>query len=152
VKVGIKDYFERKRRMGFLAKLSEEQIISLMIDGLDIKMINSFNAIKPKTFSHFYEIAKAAEESMKRNYIQSFDKNKFRQKPINTVKPPKSCFICEKKGLKNRFHWVKDCFNKNNDSSNYRNRMNNKPNQNTSQLNNIESENDGFDEIKDILN
>jgi len=37
-------YFEDKRRYGILAKLTE--IISLMIQGLHPKMINSFVAVK----------------------------------------------------------------------------------------------------------
>ena len=36
-KIGLKDYFERKKQLGVLAKLTEQQIIPIMINGLHLK-------------------------------------------------------------------------------------------------------------------
>jgi hypothetical protein len=75
-KIGIKEYFEQKRRFGVLAKLTEQQMIPIMIQGLHPKMINNFIAVKPKSFAEFYQIAKTAEDNYKRN-SEVINKNKF---------------------------------------------------------------------------
>ncbi len=117
IKTGIKEYFENKRRFGILAKLSEPQMIPIMIQGLHPKMIDSFVAVKPKTFSEFYSIAKTAENNFKRNFNanQKFN-DKCRPKDQTLFKPkkkpPNACKICESLGFKNRFHWAQDCRNK----------------------------------------
>jgi hypothetical protein len=117
-KTGIKNYFESKRRFGVLAKLSEEQMIPIMVQGLHPKMIDNFTAVKPKTFAEFYSIAKTAENNFKRN--SHFQSQKFNSKAKSNEqtftkskkKPPNACMICEKLGFKNRFHWAQDCRNK----------------------------------------
>lgn len=121
VKTGVKEYFEKKRRFGVLAKLSESQMIPIMIQGLHPKMISNFIAVKPKTFSDFYAIAKTAEDAFKRNH-EFINKNlKFKPKTqtygpnISTKvkrKPPNPCKICENLGFKGRYHWANDCRNK----------------------------------------
>jgi hypothetical protein len=101
-----------------LANLSEKHIISTLIDGLPQSMIEKFITVRPQSYSEFYFIAKKAEESFKDNpkYFNKNIKNKF-SKTVNLnkskVKPPKPCYICEKLGFKNRFHWVNECRNKN---------------------------------------
>lgn len=75
-KIGIKEYFEQKRRFGVLAKLTEQQMIPIMIQGLHPKMINNFIAVKPKSFAEFYQIAKTAEDNYKRS-LENINRNKF---------------------------------------------------------------------------
>ena len=119
-KTGMKEYFEQKRRLGIAAKLTESQIVSLMIHGLaNGKLIESFTAIKPKSFAEFYSIAKSAENNIKRNFnakpnkFNELSKPKNDQTSFNTKrKPPNACRICENLGFKNRFHWASDCRNK----------------------------------------
>jgi hypothetical protein len=119
-KSGVKEYFEKKRRFGVLAKLTEQQMIPIMIQGLHPKMVNNFISVKPKTFSEFYHIAKTAEDTFKRS-LENFNKTRFKPKPQNfqnnnlkpKAKPPNPCKICANLGFKNRYHWVSDCFNKN---------------------------------------
>ena len=117
-KTGIKEYFETKRRYGVAAKLTESQMIPLMINNLPLKMIDCFTAVKAKTFSEFYSIAKTAENNYKRN---SFKNQSFNEKPKvknenSSVKPkrkpPNPCRICEGLGFKGRYHWSNDCTNK----------------------------------------
>jgi hypothetical protein len=75
-KIGIKEYFEQKRRFGVLAQLTEQQMIPIMIQGLHPKMISNFIAVKPKSFAEFYQIAKTAEDNFKRSF-ETVNKNKF---------------------------------------------------------------------------
>ena len=117
VKSGIKDYFEKKRRYGNLAKLTVEQMIPIMVNSLHPKMVESFVAVKPKTLTEFYSIAKSAENNLKRffNRPAPNDKPKIPYEPkngSNKRKPPNACRICENLGFKNRFHWSNDCRNK----------------------------------------
>ena len=124
IKSGIKEYFENKRRYGNLAKLTEEQMIPIMINNLHPKMTDCFTAVKPKTFSEFYTIAKTAENNLKRfmNRMPNTNTNNFindKQKQTenkannpNKRKPPNPCRICENLGFKNRFHWSNECRNK----------------------------------------
>ena len=104
-KLCVKDYFDKKVRLGILAKLTESQIISVMIQGLHPKMINSFVAVKPKTFNEFYNIAKNSEDNFKRSFNFNQNKNKSNDKNTNKEnankklkkKSPNTCKICEKK-------------------------------------------------------
>ena len=116
-KTGIKDYFETKRRYGVAAKLTESQIIPLMINNLPQKMSEHFTAVKPKTFAEFYSIAKTAENHFKRNSFKTQFSDKTKPKSDNTTdkpkrKPPNPCKICEDLGFKGRYHWMSDCKNK----------------------------------------
>ncbi len=121
MKTGIKDYFESKRRYGILAKLNEQQMIPLMIQGLHPKMIDNFVAVKPQTFAEFYTIAKTAENNFKRNFNANSQTQKYNFKTKTNEqtiaktkkKPPNPCRICENLGFKNRYHWAQDCRNKN---------------------------------------
>ena len=132
IKTGIKSYFEEKRRYGVSAKLTEIQMIPIMIQGLHAKMIDSFVAVKPKTFSEFYSIAKTAENNLKRNNFQFNNYKSNENKNFNSKseqiktkkKPPNPCKICEGLGHKNRYHWAQDCRNK---SANNSNNSNHKP-------------------------
>jgi hypothetical protein len=148
IKTGIKEYFENKRRYGILAKLSEPQMIPLMIQGLHPKMIDSFVAVKPQTFSEFYTIAKTAENNFKRNFNanQKFnDKTKQKDQTLTKPKkkPPNPCKICENLGFKNRFHWSQDCRNKNKNANQTQ----------TKQINIIDNKSEQNDELNnDILN
>jgi hypothetical protein len=103
LKTGIKNYFESKRRYGILAKLNEQQMIPLMIQGLHPKMIDNFVAVKPQTFAEFYTIAKTAENNFKRNFNANFQTQKYNFKTKTNEqtiaktkkKPPNPCRICE---------------------------------------------------------
>ena len=115
-KTGIKEYFETKRRLGVAAKLTESQMIPLLILNLPNKMAECFTAVKPSTFAEFYAIAKTAENNFKKS---NFVKQNSNVKPNNVQgnvkskrKPPDPCRICEKLGFKNRYHWSQDCRNK----------------------------------------
>ena len=55
------DYYKNKRRLGTLAVLSEAHIVSFMIDGLPVYLSSAFNALKPQSMDHFFEIASRAE-------------------------------------------------------------------------------------------
>ena len=119
IKNGVKEYFETKRRLGIAAKLTEEQMIPLMVHNLHPKMVDCFTAVKPKTFSEFYAIAKTSENNLKRNqFIKPNENPKFKPKTNpqfndkNKRKPPNPCKICENLGFKNRFHWGNDCRNR----------------------------------------
>ena len=119
IKSGIKEYFETKRRYGVAAQLTESQMIPLMINNLPLKMIEYFTAVKPKTFTEFYSIAKTAENNFKRNSFKNQSISNTNSKPNfpNSAqkpkrKPPNPCRICENLGFKNRFHWSNDCRNK----------------------------------------
>jgi len=118
LKNGIKAYFETKRRYGIAAKLTEEQMIPLMIINLHPKMIENFTAVKPRTFVEFYTIAQKAESNLKRQFNRNNDQNssKPKSKSENTDKgkrkPPNPCRICENMGFKNRYHWGNECRNR----------------------------------------
>lgn len=124
IKKGIKDYFDNTRRLGTLAKLSEEQIVPIMINGLHPRMIAQLAANKPKTFNKFYEVAKTLEDNYKqlisqtRNFKQNTTQSKTDAKTKSKTivkpktKPPNACKICEKLGFPNRMHWMNDCKNK----------------------------------------
>ena len=74
-------------KLGVAAKLTESQMIPLMINGLNAKMIDCFTAAKPNTFAEFYSIAKTAENNMKSNTMSPFNQpssSKF--KPFNSDK------------------------------------------------------------------
>ncbi len=144
IKTGIKDYFKNKRRFGILAKLSEPQMIPLMIQGLNPKMIDSFVAVKPQTFSEFSTIAKTAENNFKRNFNANERFNDRTQQKDQTLnkpkkKPPNPCKICESLGFKNRFHWSQDCRNKNKNANQTQTKQinDNKSEQNDEQNNDI---------------
>ena len=119
---GMKEYFEEKRRLGTLSRLPEDQIISLMIEGLPAKLRVHFITQKPKSYSEFYRIAKLAEEAMlesesihrprflKTESVKHHSNVKLSHMPKR--KPPSPCRICENLGFKNRYHWASDCFNK----------------------------------------
>ena len=160
-KSGIKEYFEKKRRFGVSAKLTEEQMIPVMIQGLHPKMIDSFVAVKPKTFTDFYTIAKTAENNYKRNFNTSnkTNENKFKPKTdvnytnVNKIKkkPPNPCRICEGLGFTNRYHWAQDCKNKSSKVNNSNSNSNTIPKVNLIEKNSnndINSEND----IQNTLN
>ena len=126
IKTGIKSYFDTKGRLGTLAKLSEEQMIPLMIQGLHPKMIDKFVSIKPKTFNEFYQTAKTIEDNYKNfgfmnhnNNKNSYNKNMIRNmnkniKPNDNKlkrRPHNPCKICENLRHANRYHWANDCRN-----------------------------------------
>lgn len=113
----MKTYFEKKRRLGHLAKLTEEQMIPLLIDGLPASMANSFVALRPKNLAHFYEVASNAEANVKKNSQKPFFKGPNERKSFDKdrkekKKPPHPCKICDELGFKNRYHWMPDCINK----------------------------------------
>ncbi len=56
-KVGMRGYFEGKRRLGALAELSEKQIVSLLIHGLPSRFTHYFPT-NPSSASQFYATAK----------------------------------------------------------------------------------------------
>ena len=117
-KLGFKDYFEKKRRLGNLSKLSSEQMIPIMVQGLTQNMISVFTTVKPKTLDEFYQIGQTAEKNCNRFKPILSDK-KFDQKPKHyTNKPPRPCKICEKLGYQGRYHWMSDCRNKGKSPSN----------------------------------
>ena len=140
-KTGLKDYFEKKRRLGVLAKLNESQIVPIMIQGLHPKFKSHFLAVQPQNYIEFYRIAKAIEDNLNENF--KFDKNKnYTKSKLNDKKsndnknlrkkPPSACRICEGLGFKKRFHWASDCKNKNKNSNSY---VNTNPNSNSKQVN-----------------
>ena len=151
IKLGIKQYFDKKRRLGTLAKLTEEQMVPLMIQGLHPKMIEHFIAVKPKTFSDFYKIAKTCEDNYKqfksqsnfytkssvnRNNKHTNDNSKakiYKPDVKNKRKPPNACRICEGLGFHNRFHWMNECKN---------NTKNSIQQTNAKQINTISNDND----------
>ena len=103
--------------MGVKAKLSEEQIVPIMVFHLHPKMAEFFTAVKPKSYSEFYSIAQTAETNYKRSQNRNFEtnSNKPRAKPEvdrPKKKPPNPCRICEGLGYKNRYHWANECRNK----------------------------------------
>ena len=118
-KVGIKDYFEKKRRLGILAKLNESQIIPIMIQGLNYQFKSHFVTVQPKSYSEFYRIAKAIEDNLNDNFKNRIKiknntiKKSSEIKSLIKKKPPSACRICESLGYKNRFHWANECKNKN---------------------------------------
>lgn len=125
-KSGMKEYFEIKRRYGILAGLRENQVVSMMIEGLPFNMQQHFIAFKPKSYTEFFSIAKSAEEKLtskpslkppkvefskfqrERNQKSRFERtnDKYYKKPSNP------CRICENLGLKNRYHWAQLCRNR----------------------------------------
>lgn len=120
-KLGLKDYFEKKRRLGVLAKLKESQIVPIMIQGLHAKFKSHFLAVQPQNYIEFYRIAKAIEDNLNENFRvdknKNNSKNKLNDKKLNDnkslkKKPPSACRICEKLGFKGRFHWANECKNK----------------------------------------
>lgn len=118
IKAGIKDYFERKRRFGNLAKLTVEQMIPLLIHNLHPKMAESFVAVKPKSLTEFYNIAQSAESNLKR-FMNRSAHGSEKPRSVNEGKqvqakrkPPNPCRICENIGFKNRFHWSNECRNR----------------------------------------
>jgi len=118
---GILDYYKNKRRLGILAGLSENHIISLMIDGLPLNLSSAFISVVPHSMDQFFEIASRAEMNFKlRENRMNSNLNKriaprsFSAKFPKKRKPPSPCRICENMGLKNRFHWSNDCFNRDN--------------------------------------
>lgn len=122
VKQGIKSYFENKRRYGVAAKLSEFQMIPVLIQGLHPKMAEYFTAVKPKSFVEFYSIAQTAENNFKRSIYRNSEQNSIKTRPKvendkPKRKPPKPCMICERIGFKNRFHWANECRNKGKNTS-----------------------------------
>lgn len=139
-KTGLKDYFERKKQLGVLAKLTEQQIIPIMINGLHPKFRMHFVTVQPQTYAEFYRIAKAIEDNLNENYKSHKQKphanNNQNKKPNDSTKnkrkPPSACRICEGLGFKNRFHWASDCKNKNKNSNSY---TNTNPNLNSKQIN-----------------
>jgi len=119
---GVLEYYKTKRRLGTLAGLQESHIISLMIDGLPSSLSSAFIAIIPKTMDEFFEIASRAEINFKlREHMRTPNTNQNFQRPNvanfpKKRKPPSPCRTCENIGLKNRFHWANECFNRDNPS------------------------------------
>ena len=70
-----------------------------MVQGLHPKMIDSFTAVKPKTFAEFYSIAKTVENNFKRNsHFQSQKFNsqaKYNEQTFtkSKKKPPKCLYV-----------------------------------------------------------
>lgn len=118
---GVLEYYKNKRRLGTLAGLSEDHIVSFMIDGLPPFLAAAFVAIEPQSMDDFLRIATKAEANFKqreaRNSNQSNLKRSHHKMHSNTgssmPKPPSPCRICENLGYKNRFHWANDCRNRN---------------------------------------
>ena len=117
-KKGLKDYFERKRRLGFLSNLTEKQMIPLFIDALPPYLSVVFGGFKPLSLDAFYEAASRAETNNHRKYKtneapkQAISKSMTNTKINGKKKPPGACRICEELGYPGRMHWVNDCFNK----------------------------------------
>ena len=102
--------------MRTLAGLSEAHIVSFMIDGLPNYLSSTFNALKPQSMDHFFEIASRAEAGNRNQHTirkRSIERRTY-SPPTKKRKPPNPCRICESKGFKNRFHWVNDCRNRDN--------------------------------------
>lgn len=91
LKIGLKDYFDKKRRLGALPKLNE-QIISLLIHGLPKELPRHFVVVRPKSFAEFYRIGKSAEDFV------NLEKEKIR--PFQRRTPSKPCPTCDKLGKK----------------------------------------------------
>lgn len=117
---GVLDYYKNKRRLGNNAGLTEDHIVSLMIDGLPSYLSSAFIAIRPQSMDHFLQIATRAEDSSKLRENRNL--HSFRNRPQSKMqakstpmkpKPPAPCRICENLGFKNRFHWSSDCRNRN---------------------------------------
>ena len=70
-----------------MSKLSVTQMIPIMINGLHPKMIDSFVAVKPKTFTEFYNIAKTSENNFKRNFNQNFNQKQVDKNKQNKAQP-----------------------------------------------------------------
>ena len=110
-KLGMKGYFEEKRRLGTLAKLNENQVISLMIEGLPANLRLHFITIKPQNYAEFYRTAKLAEEALLEQKVsKNYDFKRFE----NRKAPPNPCKICENLGYGKRFHWMNECKNQSN--------------------------------------
>ena len=52
-KTGLKDHFERKKQFGVLAKLTEQQIIPIMINGLHPKFKVHFVTVQTQIYAEF---------------------------------------------------------------------------------------------------
>ena len=114
-KLGMKDYFEQKKRLGCLAKLNQSQIISMMIEGLPAKLSVYFITTRPQTYSHFFKIAKLAEEATCEAEAQpNRSDSKLDRINDNSLKQnkPSACKICQSLGFTRNFHWESDCWNK----------------------------------------
>ena len=102
-KKGLKPYFERKRRLGFLASLTELQM-TLFIDALRPYPSIVFGGFKPLTLDAFYEAASRAETNSHRKYkTNEAPKQAIAKIMTNTKinvkkKPPGACRICAELG------------------------------------------------------
>lgn len=145
-RVGMKVYFEQKRRLGILAGLNERQVLSLMIDGLPQSLQQHFISVKPTSYIEFYNIAKTAEERSATKFdrprkveqVRDREKPKFEKSGLKKLSklPPSPCRICERLGYKNRYHWAQFC----------RNRDRSKQAEQSKQVNMVEIENHDNDE------
>ena len=120
--LGVRAYYEEKRKLGIQGGLSEDHMVQFMIDGLPYNLKSCFNPTEIKTLDEFYEKATIYESREKdnkntNNYKPKVFKRKFNDDNSDRVKfkrnkPPLPCKICEEQGFKNRFHWMRDCRNK----------------------------------------
>lgn len=119
-KIGMKNYFEQKRTLGMKAGLAENQIISLMIHGLPPNYSSVFNSMKPKSMEEFFNVAKRTENSLMNHSSRSSSNLQRREvhRSQNQNSPKNPCWICEKLGYPKRFHWTRDCWNKERDKEN----------------------------------
>ena len=130
-KLGMKAYFDEKKRLGSIAGISENLMINFMIGDMPAIIRKSFTARTVSDLAKFYQIASEAEidcksEMEERKISIQSKSERFRPKQVNNKRrPPKPCFICEKRGLSNRYHWASDCYFKNNTNNKNPNLSNN---------------------------
>lgn len=111
----VEQYFRDKMRLLRQTKLSEEEIIQQLTEGMPISWKMTITASRPTDTSSWVEIAQQIETHQKSQYRKQFAVNTKHQRNksfavTTSTRPRTPCQYCLKRG-KEEFHWHRECPN-----------------------------------------
>lgn len=112
-------YVDRKLQAGRNAKLTEQQIIGLIIPTLDLKLQQQLTIMNPKTVNELKEYGAKIVGVTRKEYHQkhgNYEHKQFNDRTFyanqTKARPPAPCSLC------GAWHWISDCkHNKKNNSN-----------------------------------
>ena len=123
----VHHYAQDKMRLLRNAKLSMENALTMLTSGTPVSYQTSLLGLNPKTFDDWLRIAGSIENSRRqvKPPLRQFEQRPTPQR-VNAMandrrierprrdqsKPNTPCRFCEERGLKNQFHWHRECPNR----------------------------------------
>lgn len=117
----VRQYYDEKKRLGSLAELKDQHIVSGLTDGLPAEMEMAFVSLTVSTPIEWFTVAQRIESSRARSKTSASPRENTGPQQRSALQAPtrapratpkSECRICSSINLTGQMHWHSDCPNK----------------------------------------